>query len=747
MSRELAADVAALKQIVEISQQELREEKKRSAALASKLTSEESHGLEVQQRVRQLDDAMVTATETIAALEANVAQMTAEKASLEAKLSDKRAENVELVQSYEEAQVRLKAVTQELAEAQSSVAASAMLLKQLRASNESLETSLTAAEKTVASSEEVVSKQKATISSLQEDLHSALSERSDHKAQLSLVHSALEAEATSLRRALDDAEQRLVSKEADFLLVAAELDAKKAVATSTQTQLQEAQNQMREHVQRISTLREVISTLEGALSLAEQREEEHAEVVRGWEEQCRQEREAHALLVQQQCAEVKRKLLEHRGQYEAQLEICRREIAEQKKVAHVTSQALDAKTKELDALHRHIRELLTNTTSPVKVARPLREIPLSEIENEVESALDDVADKENADVVGSETSLIAAATKEVEVWYTAEGAWHEQLLTFSLNMHEVLSFVFFKLQQQPRVHTAETQQLWITVSQLQQKMHEVLARPPWMNYLDPVQSLTPAHERFSLLSAAPVGSSATVKIPALCKVVVQLLLQVVRRYKTRAADLQDQLAASMITISTMRTSIPSSDVDEEVLRRSASSDHIAERIDRWMKTVETYENSQHNNSKTHSAAAVLSSASCKSKDASGSISFYERLVAVADAEDDSHISARRMETQDMASASLDWQRSPTRSTSHPPVTTRSAQRKLLESPGHDISHNSGQLHMLSLLADDSVLSEVWDISTDISHVSSSTSALLDFETQNLSFSNLPASSTEADETK
>lgn len=747
----MAADVAALKQIVEISQQELREERKRSAALASKLTSEESHGLEVQQRVRQLDDAMVTATETIAALEANVAQMTAEKASLEAKLSDKRAENVELVQSCEEAQVRLKAVTQELAEAQSSVAASAKLLKQLRASNESLETSLTASEKTVASSEEVVSKQKATISSLQEELHSALSERSDHKAQLSLVHSALKAEATSLRRAFDDAEQRLVSKEADFLLVAAELDAKKAVVTSTQTQLQEAQNQMREHVQRISTLREVISTLEGALSLAEQREEEHAEVVRGWEEQCRQEREAHALLVQQQCAEVKRKLLEHRGQYEAQLEICRREIAEQKKVAHVTSQALDAKTKELDALHRHIRELLTNTTSPVKVARPLREISLSEMENAVESALDDVADKENADFVGSETSLIAAATKEVEVWYTAEGAWHEQLLTLSLNMHEVLSFVFFKLQQQPQVQAAENQQLWITVSQLQQKMHEVLARPPWMNYLDPVQSLTPAHERFSLLSAAPVVSSATVKIPALCKVVVQLLLQVVRRYKTRAADLQDQLAASMITISTMRNSIPSSDVDEEVLRRSASSDHIAERIDRWMKTVETYENSQHNNNnnnnKTHSAAAVLSSTSCKSKDAGGSISFYERLVAVADAEDDSHISAQRMETQDMASASLDWQRSPTRSTSHPPVTTRSAQRKLLESPGHDISHNSGQLHMLSLLADDSVLSEVWDISTDISHVSSSTSALLDFETQNLSFSNLPTSSTEADETK
>lgn len=792
---ELSSDLAAAKEIMKSAALEMEQQSAMIASLQDKLHEAEHVVCDNQNRIKELEKQITEKNMQIQSLEEVVAELAREKSVIQQECTDIMttldSTQLDMQRKCESLLLKSSSLDAALTEQSLKFSENEAKCNKLLSEKTRLESRIEELERSIEEhklEEQRLLDEKTQLQDSVLELEKAHQLVDDFAQKLSTLSRSQAQEIETMKSSLTSYQESAAAREAEIVSLNLMIDNMKSAQEdrdnsfeSMQAENKTLQQMAKDNFKRISSLREVIQTLESAVSLAELREKEHVDAAKGYEQQLTI-RETQFQVMQKQFEEIKCKLLDHRAKYEKQLEGVCSENLEQKKTIQQMSQALSMKTEELDALHRHISELLQATVSPAKVEKPdgYDSTPLDALNivakklDSSEESFDSENDKENISssakmaqskgLTSRGTPSPSSSTKSdspnaVDVWYTSESQWHDQLLTLSLNMHEVLSFVFYLLQQlqQKRGNAVmgeiESWKLWSTVSMLQQKLHEVLVRPPWTNFLDPVQSLTAAHMLFPKTSAGIAVSSSislctVLEMPTaqkdlaisntatsitMCKVVVQILMQLVRKYKSQVSSLQEQLQhAPMARVEegledqtfNISRNEDKDESDYDVLRASITSENISERISRWMKSVESYEQSQHIN---QSSAAVSNMIAQDVK--TSTVTFT------------SSTASSKMESQDMKRATEGWLCSPTRATipkSHTPdrMSAHSARKGGIQSLNNSHSLNlsgsslDSSLRFDQVLRDDSLeTSDVWNISTD-----KSSSNILDDDARELSFS-------------
>lgn len=822
-SAQLSTDLSTLRDIMKVATGEMEHQSQTIESLQQKLEDAEMMIGHLRDELRVYEASMASKQTEVRVLQSTIDSLRTEKAAVERQcdeiMSTLDSTQSEMQQKYETLQATVAGFERDIEEREEELSATQTACRHLEKQRDALIAEMKSTEERV----KQLSNENAALTSARDTfegevkiLRQAQAETQEMAQQLTIItasRDALEQEVHSLRQAHAEAQEIAQRLTVVTTSQSTEIKALEGIVVSTQETIR-AQEQSIEHLnglvdeskslhedqanrletlesenkslqtmtketaKRITTLREVIQTLENALKMAETREEEHRAVVKVYESRVT-ERDTQLQGLQKQFNDMSSKLVDHRAHYDKQIDNYRVEQGKQEKVILQLSQALDEKTKELEALHLTISELLQATSSPVKVDSTTttttvdnltavsRQLPMVEEEEDTD------ADKENVNMARSKHESPSNTLKDrvkrsppatsatgsplaVDVWYTTEGQWHDQMLSLSLNMHEVLSYVFFLLQQLEQkgdvlgLAVPESIKLWTTVSKLQQKFHEVLVRPPWMNFSDPVQSLTAAHELFvgrsgiadfnprvSLLSFPSLSSHGQspstndvtnqrisapemARIVIMCKVVVHLLTQVARKNKLRVEVLQEELQAAKGSTASAVSDDDEED-DREVMRASITSEYISERINRWMKSVETYEQAQQSRIEPAYHRPTVDSATAPVAGVSGT-----------------NATSSKMESQDMLRATEEWMRSPPRASipvSYTPERTpsgaahqnRSTNRRsqVKDSSASDpLDHSlnlstsmnmssSSPLRFDQVLQDDSLeSSDVWNISAD-----------------------------------
>eukprot|EP01033_Poteriospumella_lacustris_P003174 gene3176-2334_t len=716
-SAQLSTDLSTVRDIMKVATGEMEHQSHTIESLQQKLEDAEMMIGHLRDELRVHETSMASKQTEVRALQSTIDSLRTEKAAVERQcdeiMSTLDSTQSEMQQKYAALQATVAGFERDIEERQEELSATQTACRHLEKQRDALIAEMTTTEERVKD----LSNENAALTSARDALeeevkllrqaHAGAQEVAQQLTIITASRDALEQEVQSLRQAHAEAQgmaQRLTVvttsqsteiKALEGIVVSAQqtireqeqsiehlnglVDESKSLHEDQANRLEtlESENKSlqtmaKETAKRITTLREVIQTLENALKMAETREEEHRTVVKVYESRVT-ERDTQLQGLQKQFNDMSSKLVDHRAHYDKQIDGYRVEHGKQEKVILQLSQALDEKTKELEALHLHISELLQATSSPVKVdststvdnlTAVSRQLPMAEEE-------DTEADKENVSVARSNHESPPNTLKDrvkrsppatsatgsplaVDVWYTTEGQWHDQMLSLSLNMHEVLSYVFFLLQQ------------------LEQK-----------------------------------GDVLGLAVPESIKLWTT--------HKLRVEVLQEELQAVK---GSTASAVSDDEDDREVMRASITSEYISERINRWMKSVETYEQAQQTQIEPARRPTVDSTTA----------------PAVVSG---THATSSKMESQDMLRATEDWMRSPPRASipvSHTPERTpgathqnRSTNRRSHAKDGtasetfdHSLNlstsmnmSSSSPLRFDQVLQDDSLeSSDVWNISAD-----------------------------------
>lgn len=348
--------------------------------------------------------------------------------------------------------------------------------------------------------------QKAQVISLNDEIQRQL-------ALIATLDASLKEEVS--KRAMHDGSAALVLK--DLEVTQERKRELKEQLTSAQLAQRVAERQTNVLRAQVQELRDTLMTQQSVLADAESREAEYHTSRRKLEDVIA-EKEARFLKLQGEYAQ----LTDHRTQTRSVQQdsaSAHLQIELKRATSHATQaqKALDSKCAELQSLHRHVTDLLTNTFSPRKESRnPLRS---AEKSRELVRRLEGAGDKENVltEVLISELQQLSShGAFEITDGAHFDSMWHNRLVECSLTIYELLIAAFQQLQiqysavltdsvQAARDSMDKFKSLCSILSESQHSLHNLLMKAPWMTGADghaqKSPHLPPAHEKFRHLTA------------------------------------------------------------------------------------------------------------------------------------------------------------------------------------------------------------------------------------------------------
>ena len=374
----------------------------------------------------------------------------------------------------------------------------------------------------------------ALVASLQAqltDLHAAQSthksENEAHQAQVAALNNEVQRQIALIAK-LDASLKEEVSKrllhDGSASLVLKDLEVTqerkrelKEQLTAAQLAQRVAERQSNVLKAQVQELRDTLMTQQKVITVAQTREEEYHANRRKLEELIN-EKEARFVKLQTEYTQLKERDVQARSAQQDSTN-AHLQIELKRATSHATQaqKALDAKCSELQSLHRHVTELLTNTFSPRKNSR--NPVHSAEKSRDLARKLESASDKENVltEVLITELQELSHhGAIEISSGSHFDAQWHNRLVECSLTIYELLIATFQQLQLQYNAVSSDSllaakdsmdrfKSLCMLLSESQHSLHNLLMKAPWMTSADGHAQTSPhlpfAHERFRHLAA------------------------------------------------------------------------------------------------------------------------------------------------------------------------------------------------------------------------------------------------------